>query len=182
MTAFSQAKGKKTLLSRLGVSATVLGLILFVFLPSFFLISFTFTRWPEVYTEVFANPLIGDTNWLEIQKYLGLSLRLALTAVAIDLVFGLPLAYILARKKFWGKGFLEDLITFTLVIPTSGFGFATLIAWTSASGIGALLTGGTVQIDTVIPILNVPLLMLVIHIALTFPYIVKTLKANVHAF
>ena len=178
MTAFSQAKGKKTLLSRLGVSATVLGLILFVFLPSFFLISFTFTRWPEVYTEVFANPLIGDTNWLEIQKYLGLSLRLALTAVAIDLVFGLPLAYILARKKFWGKGFLEDLITFTLVIPTSGFGFATLIAWTSASGIGALLTGGTVQIDTVIPILNVPLLMLVIHIALTFPYIVKTLKAK----
>ena len=167
MTAFSQAKGKKTLLSRLGVSATVLSLILFVFLPSFFLISFTFTRWPEVYTEVFANPLIGDTNWLEIQKYLGLSLRLALTAVAIDLVFGLPLAYILARKKFWGKGFLEDLITFTLVIPTSGFGFATLIAWTSASGIGALLTGGTVQIDTVIPILNVPLLMLVIHIALT---------------
>jgi len=178
VTAFSQAKGKKTLLSRLGVSATVLGLILFVFLPSFFLISFTFTRWPEVYTEVFANPLIGDTNWLEIQKYLGLSLRLALTAVAIDLVFGLPLAYILARKKFWGKGFLEDLITFTLVIPTSGFGFATLIAWTSASGIGALLTGGTVRIDTVIPILNVPLLMLVIHVALTFPYIVKTLKAK----
>jgi ABC-type spermidine/putrescine transport system permease subunit II len=178
VTTFSQEKGKKTLLSRLGVSATVLSLILFVFLPSFFLISFTFTQWPEVYTEVFANPLIGDTNWLEIQKYLGLSLRLALTAVAIDLVFGLPLAYILARKKFWGKGFLEDLITFTLVIPTSGFGFATLIAWTSASGIGALLTGGTVQIDTVIPILNVPLLMLVIHVALTFPYIVKTLKAK----
>ncbi len=93
-------------------------------------------------------------------------------------IFGIPLAYILARKKFWGKGFLEDLIAFTLVIPTSGFGFATLIAWTSASGIGALLTGGNVQIDSVIPILNVPLLMLIIHVALTFPYIVKTLKAK----
>jgi len=178
VTTFSQAKGKKTLLSRIGVSATVASLILFVFLPSFFLISFTFTRWPEVYTEVFANPLIGNTNWIEIQKYLGLSLRLALSAVVIDLIFGIPLAYILARKKFWGKGFLEDLISFTLVIPTSGFGFATLIAWTSATGIGALLTGGTVQIDTVIPFLNVPFLMLIIHIALTFPYIVKTLKAK----
>jgi ABC-type spermidine/putrescine transport system permease subunit II len=175
---FSQAKAKKTLLSRIGVSATVASLILFVFLPSFFLISFTFTRWPEVYTEVFANPLIGNTNWIEIQKYLGLSLRLALSAVVIDLIFGVPLAYILARKKFWGKGFLEDLISFTLVIPTSGFGFATLIAWTSASGIGTLLTGGNVQIDTVIPFLNVPLLMLIIHVALTFPYIVKTLKAK----
>jgi thiamine transport system permease protein len=178
VTNFSQPKAKKTLLSRFGVSATVASLIIFVFLPSFFLISFTFTRWPEVYTEVFANPLIGDTNWLEIQKYLSLSLRLAISAVIIDLFFGIPLAYILARKKFWGKGFLEDLISFTLVIPTSGFGFATLIAWTSASGIGALLTGGNVQINTVIPFLNVPFLMLIIHVALTFPYIVKTLKAK----
>ncbi|MEJ2272750.1 MAG: ABC transporter permease subunit, partial [Candidatus Bathyarchaeota archaeon] len=136
------------------------------------------TRWPEVYTEVFANPLIGNTNWLEIQKYLGLSLRLALSAIVIDLLFGIPLAYILARKKFWGKGFLEDLISFTLVIPTSGFGFATLIAWTGVDGLGALLTGGNVQIDSVIPFLNVPFLMLIIHVALTFPYIVKTLKAK----
>ena len=178
MTSFSQQIGKKTILSRLGVSATVASLIIFVFLPSFFLISFTFTRWPEVYTEVFANPLIGDTNWIEIQKYLALSLRLALTAIAIDLIFGIPLAYILARKDFWGKGFLEDLIAFKLVIPTSGFGFATLIAWTSASGLGALLTGGNVQINSVIPFLEVPFLMLLIHVALTFPYIVKTLKAK----
>jgi ABC-type spermidine/putrescine transport system permease subunit II len=178
VTAFSQSKGKQNLLSRLGVSATVVSLIVFVFLPSFFLISFTFTRWPEVYTEVFANPLIGDTNWIEIQKYLGLSLRLAIFAVAIDLIFGVPLAYILARKNFWGKGFLEDLITFTLVIPTSGFGFATLIAWTSVSGIGALFGRGIVETNYLIPIINVPFIMLIVHIALTFPYIVKTLKAK----
>ncbi|MBT8172135.1 ABC transporter permease subunit [Candidatus Bathyarchaeota archaeon] len=178
MTFFNQIKRKKTLISRVGKSATILSLILFVFLPSFFLISFTFTQWPEVYNEVFNNPLIGNTNWIEIQKYLGLSLRLALSAIIIDLIFGIPLAYILARKNFWGKGFLEDLVSFTLVIPTSGFGFATLIAWTMPSGIGSIISGGTVQIDSVIPILNVPLLMLIIHVALTFPYIVKTLKAK----
>ena len=178
MTIFSEPKGKQNLLSRIGVSATVASLIVFVFLPSFFLISFTFTRWPEVYNEVFANPLIGDTNWIEIQKYLGLSLRLAIFAVAIDLIFGIPLAYILARKKFWGKGFLEDLITFTLVIPTSGFGFATLIAWTTISGIGALFGRGIVETNYLIPGFNVPVIMLLVHIALTFPYIVKTLKAK----
>jgi ABC-type spermidine/putrescine transport system permease subunit II len=176
--AFSQQKGKQNLLSRIGISATVASLFFFVFLPSFFLISFTFTRWPEVYTEVFANPLIGDTNWIEIQKYLGLSLRLAIFAVIIDLIFGIPLAYVLARKKFWGKGFLEDLITFTLVIPTSGFGFATLIAWTSVSGIGALFGEGIVETNYLIPGFNVPFMMLIVHIALTFPYIVKTLKAK----
>jgi ABC-type spermidine/putrescine transport system permease subunit II len=178
VTTFSELKEKKTWLSRFGVSSTVAALIIFVFLPSFFLISFTFTRWPEVYTEVFANPLIGDTNWIEIQKYLSLSLRLAVSAVAIDLLFGVPLAYILARKKFWGKGFLEDLITFTLVIPTSGFGFATLIAWTSISGIGALFGHGIVETNQLIPIINVPFIMLIVHVALTFPYIVKTLKAK----
>ncbi len=178
MTIFSRRTRKRNLLSRLGVTATVSSLLIFVFLPSFFLISFTFTRWPEVYTEVFANPLIGDTNWLEIQKYLWLSLRLAISAVAIDLIFGIPLAYILARKNFWGKGFLEDLITFTLVIPTSAFGFATLITWTSTSGIGALFGGGIVQQNAVIPIFNVPLIMLIVHVALTFPYIVRTLKAK----
>lgn len=169
MTAFSQPKGIRKLLSRLGVPATIASLVIFVFLPSFFLISFTFTQWPEVYTEVFANPLIGDTNWIEIQKYLSLSLRLAVSAVAIGLVFGIPLAYVLARKNFWGKGFLEDITTFTLVIPTSGFGFATLIAWTSIFGVDSVY---------LIPVINVPFIMLIIHIALTFPYIVKTLKAK----
>ncbi len=169
MTVFSQPKGIRKLIYRLGVPATVASLVIFVFLPSFFLISFTFTQWPEVYTEVFANPLIGDTNWIEIQKYISLSLRLAVSAVAIDLVFGIPLAYILARKNFWGKGFLEDITTFTLVIPTSGFGFATLIAWTSIFGVDSIY---------LIPVINVPFIMLIIHIALTFPYIVKTLKAK----
>jgi len=178
VTAFSEPQGKQNLLSRIGVSTTVASLIIFVFLPSFFLISFTFTRWPEVYTEVFTNPLIGDTNWIEIQKYLGLSLRLAISAVALDLIFGIPLAYILARKKFWGKGFLEDLITFTLVIPTSGFGFATLITWTSVSGLGALFGKGIMETNYLIPFFNVPFIMLIVHIALTFPYIVKTLKAK----
>ncbi|MQY61985.1 hypothetical protein GH146_01690 [archaeon] len=116
MTAFSQPKGIRKLLYRLGVPATVASLAIFVFLPSFFLISFTVTQWPEVYTEVFANPLIGDTNWIEIQKYISLSLRLAVSAVIIDLVFGIPLAYILARKNFWGKGFLEDITTFSAAL------------------------------------------------------------------
>jgi len=178
VTAFTQPQDRQTLLSRLSASVTVASLVIFVFLPSFFLVSFTFTRWPEVYTEVFANPLIGDTNWQEILKYLGLSLRLSVFAVAIDLVFGVPLAYILARKQFWGKGFLEDLITFTLVIPTSGFGFATLIAWTTVSGLGALFGRGIVETNYLIPGLNVPFIMLIVHVALTFPYIVKTLKAK----
>jgi len=159
---------KRRLVAKIAVFATVASLFVFVLLPSFFLISFTFTRWPDVYTEVFANPFIGDTNWMEIQKYLFLSLRLASVAVLLDFLFGIPLAYLLARKNFWGKGFLEDLITFTLVIPTSGFGFATLITW------GLLGTSP----NYLIPIVRIPAIALVVHVALTFPYVVRTLKAK----
>ncbi|MDH5449935.1 MAG: ABC transporter permease subunit [Candidatus Bathyarchaeota archaeon] len=169
---------RKKLIAKIAVFATLASLFIFVFLPSFFLISFTFTKWPDVYTEVFANPFIGDTNWIEIQKHLALSLRLAFFAVMLDLLFGIPLAYLLARKKFWGKGFLEDLITFTLVIPTSGFGFATVLTWTTTSGLGYLIGRGIVDIDFLIPLINVPFMMLIVHIALTFPYIVRTLQAK----
>ena len=169
---------RRKLLVSIAVFATVTSLVVFVFLPNFFLISFTFTKWPDVYTEVFANPFIKNTNWIEIQKHLALSLRLAFFAVLLDLLFGIPLAYLLARKNFWGKGFLEDIITFTLVIPTSAFGFAIGIAWTTPSGIGYLFGGGILGMDYLFPVINVPFMMLIVHVALTFPYIVRTLQAK----
>ncbi len=169
---------KRRLIAKSAVFATVISLLVFVLLPSFFLISFTFTKWSDVHVEVFANPFIGDTNWKEIQKHIFLSLRLAFFAIMLDLLFGVPLAYLLARKRFVGRGLLEDIITFTLVIPTSGFGFATLIAWTAPSGLEYLTGRSIVEPDYMIPFIDVPFIMLIVHIALTFPYIVRTLQAR----
>ncbi len=169
---------RRKLIAKAAIVGVLISLLVLVFLPSFFLISFTFTEWSEVHTEVFANPFIGDTNWREILKHLGLSLRLAFSAVVIDLIFGIPLAYILARKNFWGKGFIEDLITFTLVIPTSGFGFATVITWTTTSGLGLLIGRGIVEMEYLVPFINVSFMMLIVHVALTFPYVVRTLQAK----
>jgi ABC-type sulfate transport system permease component len=166
--------------SNLAVWVTMGALILFVLLPTFYLISYVFTRWNEVNYEVFANPIIGDENWKQIQQVLLFSFRLSLSTVIFDLIFGIPLAYILARKKFRGKSILEDIVTLPLVIPTSGFGFATLITWTTVSGIGGIfgLNSGLIPLDAVIPLLNVPFIVFIVHIALTFPYIVRTLATK----
>jgi ABC-type sulfate transport system permease component len=166
--------------SNLAVWVTMGALILFVLLPTFYLISYVFTRWNEVNYEVFANPIIGDENWKQIQQVLLFSFRLSLSTVVFDLIFGIPLAYILARKKFRGKSILEDIVTLPLVIPTSGFGFATLITWTTVSGIGGIfgLNSGLIPLDAVIPLLNVPFIVFIVHIALTFPYIVRTLATK----
>jgi iron(III) transport system permease protein len=159
----------------LGVTVS---LFIFVLLPTFYLISFTLTRWNEVYIDVFANPLIGDTNWQQILRYIGFSLRLSLAAVAVDFLIGIPLAYFLAHKQFPGKSFLEDIIMLSLVIPTSGFGVATLLTWTGVSGIGVLIGRGVVEASYVVPLINAPFLMLLVHVALTFPYVVRTLQGK----
>ena len=173
-----QLLGNRRFITKVVIVVVLASLGIFVLLPTFYLISFTLTRWPEVYADVFANPLIGDANWQQILRYLTLSLRLSLIAVILDFLFGIPLAYFLARKQFFGKSLLEDIITLSLVIPTSGFGVATLLTWTGVSGLGALIGRGIVEAYFVIPLINVPLLMLLVHVALTFPYIVRTLQGK----
>jgi len=169
--------------SKLVVSCTLITFIIFVLLPTFYLISYIFLRWDEVWYEVFANPIIGDENWKQIVGVLLFSFRLSLSTVAFDLIFGIPLAYVLARKNFPGKNLLEDLVTLPLVVPTSGFGFATLITWTTITGIGGFLglNRGLISLNTMTPFINVPFILFIVHIALTFPYIVRTLETKIQS-
>ena len=167
-------------LSKPVVWATLVAFTVFVLLPTFYLISYVFLRWNEVRFEVFANPIIGDENWRQILKVLFFSFRLSISTVVFDLVFGIPLAYVLARKRFFGKSLLEDIVTLPLVIPTSGFGFATLITWTTVAGLGGFigLNSGLISLNAHIPLINIPFLLFIIHVALTFPYIVRTLETK----
>ncbi|MCD6562554.1 MAG: iron ABC transporter permease [Thermoproteales archaeon] len=158
------------------IAIFAISLFTLVFLPSLYLISLAFIEWKQIYDEIFANPYLGSTYLWNILKTLYLSFRLALITVIIDVILGLPLAYIFARKNFRGKDIIEDITMLPLVIPTSGFGFATLITWTSSTGIFRLL-GLNINTQTIIPLINLPFLVLIVHISLTFPYIVKTVSA-----
>ncbi|OYT27214.1 MAG: hypothetical protein B6U95_06420 [Thermofilum sp. ex4484_82] len=64
---FGKKINVRSFLSKLFLTATLISLGVFVFLPTFYLISFTFLGWDEVYREVFANPLIGDEHWQQIK-------------------------------------------------------------------------------------------------------------------
>ncbi|UCG37024.1 MAG: iron ABC transporter permease [Candidatus Bathyarchaeota archaeon] len=170
-------------LSSFIIWCTLAAFFVLVLLPTFYLISYVFLRWPEVNREVFANPIIGDENWNQILKVLFFTFRLSLSATLFDLLFGIPLAYVLARKKFPGKSLVEDVVTLPLVIPTSGFGFATLVTWTTASGIGGVFgsSSGAISLDTLIPFINVQALLFIVHVALTFPYVVRTVETKIQS-
>jgi molybdate transport system permease protein len=60
-----------------------------------------------------------------------LSLSLVTTAISlgITVVFGLPLAFVMARRQFRGKGWLEASIDLPIVLPPSVAGLALLLVF-----------------------------------------------------
>ena len=63
----------------------------------------------------------------------------ATSATLISIVFSLPLGYILARKDFWGKGFIESVIDLPIVIPHTVAGIILLLVFGSSGIWGAPL-------------------------------------------
>jgi molybdate transport system permease protein len=58
---------------------------------------------------------------------LRLSLQVAACATAITLLVGIPLAYLLARKRFRGKDILALLLTLPMVLPPTVTGYLLLL-------------------------------------------------------
>lgn len=71
---------------------------------------------------------------------LRLSLITSLVSVAISLLVGTPLAYILAGREFFGRAALQLLIDLPVVLPPSVAGLALLIAFGRQGIFGSLLT------------------------------------------
>src|SRR6202795_4332221 len=74
-------------------------------------------------------------EWIAIR----LSLRIALVATAVALPFGVAVAWLLARKNFWGKALLDGLVHLPLVLPPVVTGYLLLISFGRRGPIGAFL-------------------------------------------
>jgi molybdate transport system permease protein len=70
---------------------------------------------------------------------LRLSMLTSILSVLIAIVTGTPLAFVLARRKFIGKTFLELVIDLPIVLPPSVAGIALLIAFGRQGVFGAWL-------------------------------------------
>jgi len=70
---------------------------------------------------------------------LRLSLQTSMLSMLIVIVTGTPLAFVLARRKFRGKTFLELVIDLPVVLPPSVAGIALLIAFGRQGVFGAWL-------------------------------------------
>ena len=58
---------------------------------------------------------------------LRLSLQVAACATVITLIVGIPLAYMLARKRFRGKDVLASILILPMVLPPTVTGYLLLL-------------------------------------------------------
>jgi molybdate transport system permease protein len=92
--------------------------------------------------------LLADSQVLDALR---LSLLCASAATAVSLVFGVPLAWVLARWQVRGIGLLRALVTLPLVLPPVVGGVALLLAFGRQGLLGRLLdewTGITLPFTT----------------------------------
>jgi molybdate transport system permease protein len=74
-------------------------------------------------------------EWIAVR----LSLRIATVATFVALPFGIAVAWLLARKNFWGKALLDGLVHLPLVLPPVVTGYLLLIWFGRRGPIGAFL-------------------------------------------
>ncbi len=68
-----------------------------------------------------------------------LSVRIALVATVVALPFGIAVAWLLARKDFWGKALLDGIVHLPLVLPPVVTGYLLLIWFGRRGPVGAFL-------------------------------------------
>lgn len=76
-----------------------------------------------------------DANWAPLR----LSLQVTLTATLLVLFVGVPLAWLLARKRFPGRDALAAIVMLPLVLPPTVLGYYLLVALGAQSPLGRWL-------------------------------------------
>ena len=139
---------------------------LFIIIPTLFVLVYFIDR-----LDLINSFVLSDSHRLSIIiNAVILSFAVSLTVTAVDLIFGLVIAWVIAKKDFSGKELVNTLIESPLAIPTAGLGFSVALFWAKTPG-GALLSFGSLQL-----INNTFLLIVVFHFTTTFPYVVRSLS------
>lgn len=83
----------------------------------------------------------------EIADALALSVRVAVLATLVNALVGIPLAYLLARRRFRGKALVDLAVTLPLVLPPTVTGYYLIVLLGRRGWLGAPLydlTGWTI--------------------------------------
>jgi len=146
---------------RLTITFMLLGavIVLFIFVP---LAKTLFSTSPSLLWETLLDGEVLSSIWL--------TLYTALIATVVGLVFGVPLAYFLARHEFRGKRFIEALIDVPIVMPHTAAGIALLFVFGQKFLVGRAFH--IIGIDFVLAIPGIVIAMLFVSV----PFLIDSAK------
>ncbi len=78
---------------------------------------------------------LGPAEWEAVR----LSLKVSLVATLVSLPFGIWIAFLLARREFWGRQVLNGLVHLPLILPPVVTGYVLLLAFGRQGPIGRWL-------------------------------------------
>jgi molybdate transport system permease protein len=78
-----------------------------------------------------------------VASALWLSARVSLLATLVDALVGIPLAYLLAKRRFWGRPVLDVLVTLPLVLPPTVTGYYLIVLLGRRGWLGGPLYAAT---------------------------------------
>jgi molybdate/tungstate transport system permease protein len=103
----------------------------------------------------------------EVLASLALTFYAAAWATALAFVTGVPLAYLLARRSFTGKRWVEGVISLPIVVPHTAAGIALLTVFGRLGPVGQALGGAGIRFTDELPGIVVGMLFV------SLPYLVS---------
>lgn len=133
-----------------------------IVIPAIFVVTKIFTEWDLV-----TNVLNDPSTMAMIEGAVWNSFSIAFIVTMIDILVGLPMAWIMVRRNFKGKKWLDTLLDIPLAFPTAVLGISVVIFWGAPEGVA-------------IPGLGLDpspyVMMILLHILFTYPYMVRSLS------
>jgi len=112
----------------------------------------------------------------ELLSAVGLSVQVALLATVLTALVGIPVAYVLARRRFWGHTALDLLVTLPLVLPPTVTGYYLIVLLGRRGVLGAPLyawTGWSVAFTWVAAVIAATVMAM--------PLLVRTARAAIES-
>jgi molybdate/tungstate transport system permease protein len=117
--------------NKLTFTFLLLGLVIFLFIVvPLVKMLLSSVEEPEIFWQTLLDREVAAAIWL--------TLYTALIATIVGFVFGVPLAYFLARHEFFGKKLVEGLIDVPIVIPHTAAGIALLFVFGRSFAVGRI--------------------------------------------
>jgi thiamine transport system permease protein len=142
-------------------SATLLIFLAIVLVPSLWV---ALPAFHAVFTPTLHNALFGVGVWSGYWQSLLLSYLLAATVTVLNIIIGLPMAILIARKRLGAltSTILDVLIMIPLIVPSIALGVSLNFFWKQT-----------------FPFVPEILLLIFAHLTITYPYFVRSVSAAV---